>query len=199
MIPILINGCTTISSRTPAPDYYILTSLKKEVSPHRNKTIRPKNIIVGPVEIPAYLDRDNIVIRDIDNKVTILHFSRWAEPLVNAIERIVSENISILSHDKLACYPFSMIVPDGDENIDLKLLINVYQFERAADGMCYLDVEYFLTLPNNKDLTHKRIKLTETAEGPSVKDAIRCQNRLLDEFSQIVTGKLLSVLTSKNN
>ncbi len=192
-------GCSPLTTRTPEPDYYLLTSLSKtdnqDGSLEASKIDKKKTIIIGPVEIPAYLDRQEIVRRKGSNKVHVLKLNRWAEPLPNGMERVLAQNIFTISGGKILCYPFSMIVPEEEKNFDLRVMLNVYQFEGTDDGKCRLDTEYFLTLPNNKDIFHKRIILTATMQGDSIPDVIRCQNRLLDRLSYTVAQKLVEFLS----
>src|SRR5262249_8992959 len=49
---------------------------------------------VGPVIIPAYLDRTEIVTRTAADRVEISMFHRWAEPLADSIARTVAEEIA---------------------------------------------------------------------------------------------------------
>jgi len=48
---------------------------------------------VGPVLMPSYLDRTQIVTRTASDQVALSMFHRWAEPLEEGIARIVAEQI----------------------------------------------------------------------------------------------------------
>src|ERR671936_2230343 len=49
---------------------------------------------VGPVIVPGYLDRSQIVTRTATDQVELSTFHRWAEPLPEGIARILAEEIS---------------------------------------------------------------------------------------------------------
>lgn len=197
----LASGCSTLITRTPEPRYYILASFKKTDNQklaleEAQKITGTKTIIVGPVEIPTYLDRQEIVVKRGPNMMHVFKLSRWAEPLQNGIERVLAQNISAISEGKLTCYPFSMIVPEEEKNFDIRVMLSVYQFEGTNSANCCLDAEYFLTLPNNKEIFHKKIFLTSTMQENSISETIKCQNKLLNELSYIIFQKLMAI--SKN-
>ena len=51
-------------------------------------------IVVGPVAIPAVVDRPEIVITIGDNEVWLDEFNRWAAPLADAIAIATAENLA---------------------------------------------------------------------------------------------------------
>jgi uncharacterized lipoprotein YmbA len=51
---------------------------------------------VGPVTVPAAVDRPQIVLRVDANRVALQEQSRWAEPLKESIPRVVASNLAVL-------------------------------------------------------------------------------------------------------
>ncbi|MGD8283632.1 MAG: ABC-type transport auxiliary lipoprotein family protein, partial [Desulfobacterales bacterium] len=51
-------------------------------------------IAIGPVTIPAALDRSQIVTRDGTNKIRLSENHRWAGPLQQDIAAVLADNIS---------------------------------------------------------------------------------------------------------
>ena len=51
------------------------------------------SIVVGPVAIPAVVDRPEIVVTVGDNEVWLDEFNRWASPLGEAIALATAENL----------------------------------------------------------------------------------------------------------
>jgi uncharacterized lipoprotein YmbA len=49
------------------------------------------SVSVGPVSIPAVVDRPQIVVATGPNQVRLEEFNRWAAPLQNSIARVVAE------------------------------------------------------------------------------------------------------------
>jgi uncharacterized protein len=48
---------------------------------------------VGPVSVPAAVDRNQIVVTIGPNQVRLDEFNRWDAPLQSAIARVVVENL----------------------------------------------------------------------------------------------------------
>ncbi len=59
---------------------------------------------VGPLALPSYLNRPQIVTRIDDNEIIIADFDQWAEPLNRSFQRVLTENLSLLL-DTDAVYP----------------------------------------------------------------------------------------------
>jgi uncharacterized lipoprotein YmbA len=53
-------------------------------------------VVVGPVSIPAQVDRPQMVIAEAPNRVRLEEYNRWASPLGDAIAAAVVENLSTL-------------------------------------------------------------------------------------------------------
>ncbi|MCX5808118.1 MAG: PqiC family protein, partial [Proteobacteria bacterium] len=91
MISLLL-GC---SSTSPPPKYYTLNSLVSpkpaEAPPLRSDT---PVIGIGPVEIPDYLDKPQIVTRTATNELLLSEFNLWGGSLKMDVTRVLIENIS---------------------------------------------------------------------------------------------------------
>ena len=51
---------------------------------------------VGPITVPKYLDRPQIVTRSGRNQLALGEFDRWAEPLQDNVLRVLAENLAFL-------------------------------------------------------------------------------------------------------
>jgi uncharacterized lipoprotein YmbA len=87
------------------------------------------SIGIGPVSIPEYLNRSQIVSRPGRYEIEISDINLWAESLDATIPKIVSENISkILSTDRVYIYPWTQKAPDYQVKID------IIQFDGSMPG-----------------------------------------------------------------
>ncbi|MDQ1277092.1 MAG: uncharacterized protein QG555_131, partial [Thermodesulfobacteriota bacterium] len=50
-------------------------------------------ITVGPVSLPAAVDRPQLVLSVTPNQVAVDEFNRWASPLKGDIARVIAENL----------------------------------------------------------------------------------------------------------
>lgn len=84
-------GCST----TPSVRYYTLSSIKQSSNQdvgHSEKVTY--TIGIGPVDIPDYLERPHIVVRNGENETVLAEYDRWAGSLKQDIGRVIAENLS---------------------------------------------------------------------------------------------------------
>jgi uncharacterized protein len=89
---ILTAGCATSQ---PAR-FYTLTGIDKPDNAPPATTVKEETIGVGPVSIPDYLDRPQIVTLSGKNEVSIAEFDRWSGSSRDEITRVITENLSVL-------------------------------------------------------------------------------------------------------
>ena len=62
------------------------------------------SVVVGPVSVPAVVDRPQIVVNTGPNQVRLEEFNRWASPLQNNIARVVADNlVAMLGTPRVTC------------------------------------------------------------------------------------------------
>src|SRR5882757_4935 len=93
--PLLLSGC---AESKPAR-FYVLTPLMaaKEATAAKGPALG-----VGPVVIPQYLDRPEIVTRSSDNRLDLANFDQWGGRFGDNITRALAENLSgLLKTDRV--------------------------------------------------------------------------------------------------
>jgi uncharacterized lipoprotein YmbA len=89
---------------------------------------------VGPIRMPLYLDRSDIVTRGSQNKVDIADFAQWAGPLQENFSRVLAENLSVLlSTDKIGVFPFAR-----SGATDYNVTVYVTRFDGMPGDKAYL-------------------------------------------------------------
>jgi len=125
LVVILVVGCAS-----PASRFYTLsaTTAAAEPGPHLS-------VSVGPVSVPAAVDRPEIVISTGTNQVRLEEFNRWASPLKDEISRVVVENlVAMLGTGKVSQ---SLQVVSGDAAY--RAAIEVQRFESTPGESARLD------------------------------------------------------------
>ena len=93
IITLLLAGCGT----SPPAKFYTLTPVAAQKPPEKVvETDKYTPIGIGPVEIPEYLDRPEIVTRAEQNQLILSEFNLWGGVLKADINRVLLENISAL-------------------------------------------------------------------------------------------------------
>jgi uncharacterized protein len=93
----VLAGCAT-----PQPArFYTLGSAPAEARPAN--TLGP--VVIGPVNLPAAVDRPQLVVQRGDHEVQILEHQRWAAPLKQEIPRLIAERIEAATGRRVVVYP----------------------------------------------------------------------------------------------
>jgi len=135
---LMLVGCGT----TPNPRFYALTSAP--APPASSSTTM--TVAVGPVTIPAAVDRPQIVLTTGPNRVRLEEFDRWAAPLQNDIARAVAANLVAAlgtSRVMLASAPVTLTPEVLQAAIPVSSDVRLMDVVRAldADGVEVLEIE----------------------------------------------------------
>jgi uncharacterized lipoprotein YmbA len=154
------------------------------------------SIVVGPITLPKYLDRPQIVTRIANNSLDQAEFDQWGGDLNDNIVRVLIENLSImLGTDHVSSYPTQDPTP-----AKYQITVDITKFEQDVDGSIVLDVFWSILNPaNNKVLLRRHSSYREalasagrsgSAAGGNVYDAVvAAMSRDLAALSRdIVTG-----------
>ena len=106
---LVVSGCST----GPPTRLYVLTSLPRAESGPLAAGGRQMSIGVGPVELPQYVNRPQIVTGQQSSELQSAASAQWAEPLQDGFTRVLAENLSLLlTTDRVAIFPWKTFVPE---------------------------------------------------------------------------------------
>jgi len=151
---LVLGGCISVSS-SPNSRFYMLQPIDKEQVP--NTFSIPKDIIigVGPVKIPDYLDRPQMVTRNKNNTLSFAQFDRWGESMDFALERLVNKNLSLmLPGVPLEMFPWNLIL-----TVKYQVIMDVVQLESRLDQDLNLVVQWSII-----DLEEKKMVFIKRSE-----------------------------------
>lgn len=131
---LIVSGCAT----GPETKYYLLSS---DINPQAGDTITgPEQVILilGPVNLPEYLDRSQIVIRTSNTELDLSDTHRWAEPLEINFTRVLAENLhASLKQARVILYPTRT-----SSDINYQVTINVLRFDTSVNGDTVLTADW---------------------------------------------------------
>ncbi|MDJ0950420.1 MAG: PqiC family protein [Alphaproteobacteria bacterium] len=154
---------------SPPSRFYTLTSLgdvKAAATP--SPETAKLAIGVGPIDLPEYVDRPEVVVRVASNKVDVLDFDKWTGSLGDRVTFVLAENLSILlGTEQIAFSPVRRGVP-----IDYQVSAEVIRFDRDTDGNVYLVALWSLFGEDGDFLimTRKTRISKPVTDGPPVAD-----------------------------
>ena len=136
-LSLLLGGCL---GSTPPASFYTLTPEIPE-SERASVRISVETIGVGPIELPRYLMRPQMVTRTDGNRLIIDEFARWGDSLDLQLGRTVTQNLTALCGDTLVL-PFPWRT---DFEPDLRVIADVTRFEADNSGVVYFDIRWAVT------------------------------------------------------
>jgi hypothetical protein len=180
---IILTGCgTTKSSR-----FYTLNSLKtqdtvqKTTSPDRDLSVG-----IGPVSIPDYLERPQIVSRTSQNELYIDEFNRWAGSLDSDISRVLSENLSsLLSEEHISVLTLERAAPVG-----YRIIVNVTRFDLMPDNTFLLKTQWSISGKDGKKVLMRESYLSEHIDGKDYGARVAAMSRAIEMLSRDIAGAM---------
>ena len=165
---ILIGGCATAPSR-----FYTLDSIAaSDGAPAANYTV-----LVGPVAIPASVDRPEIVVQSAPYRVEIDEFNRWASPLNDSIARVIASDLGqLLGTPDVGLAPLAL-------NPAYRVTIDVQRFESIPGQSATIDALWAVRQTASGNVRSGRTVAHEATQGPGYEALAAAHSRALATVS----------------
>ena len=173
---IVLSGCASSPSR-----FYLLTSLdttSPEMKPPAEE--RCLSIGIGPIRIPDYIDRQQIVTQRAPNEFTLAEFDQWGEPIKDNLARVLAKNISVLVCTKaITFFPWRGVPP-----VDYRIQMEVLRFDGSLGGSVSLEAWWRVLSGDGKSmLLAKKSSFTEAVGGKDFKSLVAAESRTVGRLS----------------
>lgn len=169
-------GCS-IKSETAPSRFYLLRPLPTSASAPAGESVV---LALGPVDIPAHLDRPQIVTRTPGAEVELSEFERWAEPLADNVMSVLSDNLSsLVPTERVSPFP-ARLPPD----LDLRIAVELIRFDGSLSGEVVLDARWTLLDPEDAPLRTERSQLTQPVSGAGYEALVDAMSRALGMLSR---------------
>ena len=176
----LLAGCGT----TPPNNYYLLSARGAGHAPVNQSP----SLGIGPIEIPEYLNRNGLVYNRDGNQLYIASYERWAEPVANGVERVISLNLAgMLDTENVQSFPWYR-----SEQPDYGVQVTLMSLD-ANDTQATLIAEWVLTRPGSRQVLSRRIsRLFHDMPVGTVSAAqiAPAYSELLFQLSEIIAAKI---------
>lgn len=180
-------GCST----TAPSRFYTLTPLTNgDEQMNQFTAAHGLSVEVGPVMLPKYLDRPQIITRSSPNIVHTAEFDRWAEPLKNGVLRVLVENLShLLEPDRLPVYSW-----EAATAADYRVRVYVSRFDGRLGGKVFLTAGWTIDNKNNEILMENRATITEASAQSSFEAMVLAESRALAVLSRDIAADVCQVI-----
>jgi uncharacterized lipoprotein YmbA len=172
--------------------YYTLAALPDAPDAALPATPPALTVGVGPVTLPPYLDRPQLVTRAGSNRVVLADIDSWAEPLDGLFARVLAENLALLlGTDDVLLLPQRRLM-----SLDYRVEADVTRFDVDASGNAVLDARWWLLGPDGEKLLRSgRSTITEPAEVGDYAAGAAALSRALgvmsEEIAQAIADEVL--------
>lgn len=169
----LLSACGS----TPPSNFYRLNAIASDI-PSQNSPV----LGIGPVTIPEYLNRTEIVLASDSNKLKLQDYDRWAERLDEGITRVVAINLaSLVDTHRVARFPWRR-----HEVPDYGIRVAVVQFD-ARENYATLNIEWTLTSPKTNEVIQQKLSMyRQEAVLTEAENVAAVFSQLLLDFSNEV-------------
>ncbi len=173
-------GCS-IKSETAPSRFYLLRALPTEsLGSARGEAAAGPALALGPIHIPAYLDRPQIVTRTPGAEVKLSEFERWAEPLEDNVTAVLADNLSrLVPTERVSLYPTR-----PSEEREIRIAVEVLRFDGSPGGEVVLEARWRLLGPEDAPLKTERSRLTQPVGGTGYGELVDAMSRALGALSR---------------
>ncbi len=158
--------------------FYVLSAMADQEAESR---IGDAYIGVGPIDVPVYLDRPQLVTRISENKIDLREYHRWAEPLNEAIIRVLTENMTrTLGTETIVGFPwYTPTILHGSVSVVIE------RFETDSAGIAHLRARWVLRQGAAGDIyTSGETVAYEQPAGPDTRDEVQALSALLARLAE---------------
>lgn len=131
---VLAAGCFGPAAKL---NYYMLSAPAVPASPAPAASL---GVYVGPASVPESVDRPQMVLRSDANQVELAELHRWAEPLKQAIPRVIAESLM----RELGTQRVMTSRQSAALDFDYRVALDVQRFDSSYDAGAVLEVLWTL-------------------------------------------------------
>jgi uncharacterized protein len=177
-----LSGCLG----SPPTQFYVLPSPIGGNPTPPPASPRDLTLAVGPVTVPPYLDRPQIVTRASPAKLALADFDHWAGPLPDTIARGLAEHLALLiPTERVVLSPWPRTIDP-----DAQVTVEVLQFDRGPGGDVVLVAHWSLLDTNGKELVMRTSRVSLAAGGANYEATVIAMGRALETLAHDIAATL---------
>ncbi len=191
LLVVILTGCAS----SPSSKFYQLnpvqnkTSVTRDASPDQTLTIA-----IGPIRVPDYLDRPQIVTRSGKNELKLSEFDRWAGSFDNDVTRVLVEDISsLLPADRFLVVRWTPYL-ESQVPVSYRVEVLVNRFEGALGNSVLLKAQWAVFAKDKRLLLQKEAEIREEMNDGSYETLVAAMSSALERLSRDISGGINSVL-----
>lgn len=188
LVCIGTTACISLGPKADPTRFFTLTPLARSEEAAHQSSLGPGTVIlgVGPITLPGYLDREQLVTRVSETRFDVAENDRWAEPLGGDVARVLSQNLAALLGDRVRLYPWP-----NNQQPTYQVEIEVLRFEADTTRNAQLAARWTLRdVAGRETLSVRESRLAEPVKGSTTEESVMALSRLLGAFGSEIAGAL---------
>ena len=194
-IVVLLIGCSS-----PKPTFY---SFNAAPIPQVTSAAKGTRIMVGPVTLPAMVDRPQLVLQNANNTVQVYEYHRWANTLKGDVGDVIASNLA----QALMISNVWNFAQSTQTNFDYQIFVDVQNIDTKLSGRVEVDVLWMIksaptTKPSSKasGLTTRsgalakpimgRSLVQEQVSGSGFEAVVAAQSRAFSKVGQEIARSI---------
>ena len=178
-------GCSPLGPR-PDPTVFLVLTPAAAPGATAAPALSGLNVGVGPVTLPAYLQRPQLVARVDATEVRVHEYARWSAPLATLFSEAVAEQLmSQLSPRSVSIYPWTVA-----DRPAVSVRIAIQQFETIVPDSAVLRARWELVDRMGNPLSPPRVSEHRTESPADPNDAPVALSRLVG----LLAGEIAAAL-----
>jgi uncharacterized lipoprotein YmbA len=189
---LLFAGCSPLGPR-PDPTVFLVlsagagadaTAAVASASPA--SALAGMNVGVGPVTLPAYLQRPQLVARVDESQVRVHEYARWSAPLATLFSEAVAEHLmTALRPRNVSVYPWPVT-----DRPALSVRIAVQRFETVLPDSAVLRARWEIVDRMGNPVAPVRVSEHRTTSPLDPADAPEALSRLVGMLAEEIAAAL---------
>jgi len=188
LLGIAVALCASACASSPDSRFYMLVPIQEAaVSAPVAADQARVSLCVGPVLVPAYLDRLPVCVRESAHEVTFAEFHRWAEPLENGIGRVLLGNLAqLLDSVRIDLFPWKSPAP-----ADYQVRIMLIRCDGAPGEQAVLKALWSISAAGQERPVFETISvIVEPVDSGTYEALVEAQNRALERLSREIAAAI---------
>jgi uncharacterized lipoprotein YmbA len=189
VLVLFVAGCVG----SPPTKLYTLSAVSPSASEIQPPQSTPAVVALGPVTLPDYIDRPQIVTRENAYQIELAAYEQWAAPLYDMLPRVLVEDVALrLPSDRVVSFP-----QVSDASFDYRIAVDVSRFDVDATGQATLAARWQLYAQSTpRALLVADDVLQRRTEGEGYSSYVASLSGVLADLSERIAQALNSARVS---
>lgn len=181
---LLLGGC---ASSTPSR-HYVLSPIADQSKASSEESC--PSVGIGPIKLPEYVNRMQIVTRTSPNELTLSYSNLWAEPLADSVPRTLAENIS-----RLICTKEILFFPWRPSKVpDVRVEVELLQLDGALGRNVTIEAWWrVIGRTDSKAGIIRNKTYNEPVAGQNYEALVQAHSSALAALSRDIAGALKEI------